>query len=125
MLSDSIALDHVQIAAPPGCEHEARRFFGDLFGLEELPKPVSIARRGGVWFRVGQQQLHIGVEGEFAPAKKAHPAFRLASTNAVNSLARRLSEAEQPVDWDDSIPNILRFYTEDPWGNRIEVLTSI
>jgi hypothetical protein len=125
MLSDSIALDHVQIAAPPGCEHGARRFFGDLFGLEELPKPVSLAGRGGVWFRVGQQQLHIGVEGEFAPAKKAHPAFRLASTNAVNSLARRLSEAEQPVDWDDSIPSILRFYTEDPWGNRIEVLTSI
>src|SRR5450759_167934 len=103
MLSDNIALDHVQIAAPPGCEHEARRFFGDLFELEELPKPLTLAGRGGVWFRVGQQQLHIGVESEFAPAKKAHPALRLASTNAINGLARRLSEADQPVIWDHSL----------------------
>jgi hypothetical protein len=125
MLSDNIALDHVQIAAPPGCEHEARRFFGDLFELEEMPKPLTLAGRGGVWFRVGQQQLHIGVESEFAPAKKAHPAFRLASTNAINGLARRLSEADKRVIWDHDLEGILRFYTEDPWGNRIEVLASV
>ena len=68
-------IDHVQLAAPPGCEAEARRFFGELLGLEELEKPESLRARGGVWFRVGAQQLHIGVEPEFAPARKAHPAF--------------------------------------------------
>ena len=72
------AIDHVQLAAPPGCEAEARRFFGELLGLEELEKPESLRARGGVWFRVGAQQLHVGVEPEFAPARKAHPAFAVA-----------------------------------------------
>src|ERR1700731_4022599 len=70
-----IEIDHVQIAAPKGCETDARRFFGDLLGLEEIQKPESLRSRGGCWFRVGSRQLHIGVEDTFSPATKAHPAF--------------------------------------------------
>jgi catechol 2,3-dioxygenase-like lactoylglutathione lyase family enzyme len=76
-----IRLDHVQIAAPPGCEAEARRFFGDLLGLPEIEKPEPLRKRGGVWFAVGNHQLHVGVESEFAPAHKAHPAFALAAAD--------------------------------------------
>ena len=71
-----LAIDHIQLAAPPGCEEAARRFFGELLGLEEIPKPEPIRARGGVWFRVGPHELHIGVEPGFAPARKAHPGFR-------------------------------------------------
>ena len=122
MILGSIALDHVQIAAPPGCEAEARRFFGDLLGLEELEKPEPLRARGGVWFALGGDgQLHVGVEEPFAPARKAHPAFRVAP-EALDELAARLESAAERVEWDDSLPSTRRFYTTDPWGNRLEVL---
>jgi catechol 2,3-dioxygenase-like lactoylglutathione lyase family enzyme len=112
-------LDHVQIAAPAGCEEEARRFFGGLLGLEELPKPAPLAARGGVWFRAGAQQLHVGVEADFAPARKAHPAF---TVDGLDELARRLVAAGVEVRWDDELPGLRRFYASDPWGNRLELL---
>ncbi|HET7353407.1 MAG TPA: hypothetical protein VFJ11_05085 [Gaiellaceae bacterium] len=78
--------------------------------------------RGGVWFALGGGgQLHVGVEEPFAPARKAHPAFRLRSTE-LDKLASRLQAAGATVDWDDSLPGVRRFYTADPWGNRIELL---
>jgi catechol 2,3-dioxygenase-like lactoylglutathione lyase family enzyme len=73
-----VGLDHVQVAAPRGCEVEARRFYGTLLGLVEIEKPESLRERGGVWFHCGEQQLHVGVEEGFAPAQKAHPAIRVA-----------------------------------------------
>jgi hypothetical protein len=73
-----VGIDHVQVAAPRGCEAEARRFYGTLLGLVEVEKPSHLHARGGVWFRCGEQQLHIGVEDGFAPARKAHPAIRVA-----------------------------------------------
>ena len=112
-----LGLDHVQIAAPPGCEEEARRFFGELLGLAEVEKPEPLRSRGGVWFRAGAQQLHVGVEREFAPARKAHPAFRV-SPEELDRLAAVLPS----VEWDDALPGVRRFYTSDPWGNRIELL---
>lgn len=112
-------LDHVQVAAPPNCEHEARAFYGGLLGLTELEKPPALQHRGGVWFQVGPQQLHIGVQDDFTPATKAHPAFQVAS---LDVLAERLVTAGAPVHYDDAIPG--RFYTEDPWGNRLELLVS-
>jgi catechol 2,3-dioxygenase-like lactoylglutathione lyase family enzyme len=119
-----IELDHVQIAAPPGCEAEARRFFGDLLGLEELEKPEPLRSRGGVWFELGDGgQLHVGVEEEFAPARKAHPAFRLPE-GELEELARRLEAEGERVEWDDSLPGVRRFYTADPWGNRLELLAA-
>ena len=120
----SIALDHVQLAAPPGCEAEARRFFGELLGLDELKKPQPLRSRGGVWFVLDEGgQLHIGVEEPFAPARKAHPAFRL-SPEALDELAARLDAAGERVEWDDSLPGARRFYTADPWGNRLELLAA-
>jgi catechol 2,3-dioxygenase-like lactoylglutathione lyase family enzyme len=116
-----IGLDHVQIAAPPGCEDDARRFYGELLGLAELRKPESLWQRGGVWFSVGGQQLHIGVEEPFTPARKAHPALRLVPAE-LEMLAERLRTAGATVTWDENLPGIRRFYTEDPWGNRIELL---
>jgi len=115
------ALDHVQLAAPPGCEAEARRFFGGLLGLQELEKPELLRRRGGVWFDLGGQQLHIGVEADFVPARKAHPALAVEDED-LDVLAGRLSAAGEKVDWDAELPGVRRFYTADPWGNRIEVL---
>lgn len=117
-----IALDHVQLAAPPGCEDEARRFFGSLLGLAEVEKPEPLRARGGIWFALGEQQLHIGVEEPFRPARKAHPALRV---DDVDRLARVLSAAGEAVEWDDSLPGFRRFYTADPWGNRLELLTPV
>jgi catechol 2,3-dioxygenase-like lactoylglutathione lyase family enzyme len=119
-----VGLDHVQLAAPPGCEAEARRFYGDLLGLEELPKPEPLRSRGGVWFRVGeQQQLHVGVEEPFAPARKAHPALRVAA-GELDALAERLRAAGADVTWDEALPGVRRFYTADPWGNRLELVAA-
>ena len=109
-------IDHVQVAAPPGCEAEARRFYGDLLGLEEIEKPEPLRARGGVWFRLGsEQQLHVGVDEAFAPARKAHPAF---AVDDLDALATRLGD----VTWDDALPGARRFYASDPFGNRLEFL---
>jgi catechol 2,3-dioxygenase-like lactoylglutathione lyase family enzyme len=115
-------LDHVQVAAPPGSEAEARAFYGRLLGLPEIAKPAPLAARGGVWFRCGAQQLHVGIEPDFTPAAKAHPALAVADPHTLDALAERLTLAGAPVHWDDAIPG--RFYTEDPWGNRLELLSS-
>ena len=112
-------IDHVQLAAPEGCEDAARRFFGELLGLEEIEKPEPLRSRGGVWFQVGAQQLHVGVEPDFSPARKAHPAF---SVSGYEELQNRLRAANVHLTEDDSIPSIRRCYIADPWGNRIELL---
>ncbi len=117
-----VSLDHVQIAAPQGCEAEARRFFGELLGLAEVEKPKELRARGGVWFAIGDQQLHIGIEEPFTPAQRAHPALRL-DDDDLDRVAEALAQAGAKVEWDDSLPTGRRFYTEDPWGNRIELLT--
>ena len=119
----SPALDHVQVAAPAGCEAQARRFYGDLLGLTEVDKPAPLASRGGVWFALaGGAQLHVGVAGDFAPALKAHPGLRIAGVAALEALAARLAEAGAPVTWDTELPGVRRFFTADPFGNRIELL---
>jgi catechol 2,3-dioxygenase-like lactoylglutathione lyase family enzyme len=117
-------IDHVQLAAPPGCEEEARRFFGGLLGLEELEKPEPLRERGGVWFRVPnpggrEQQLHVGVEEGFAPARKAHPAFGVLDYGIVRD--RLLAAGAELVD-DALLPGVRRCYVRDPWGNRIELV---
>lgn len=116
-------IDHVQLAAPPGCESEARRFFGELLGLPEIEKPEPLRGRGGVWFALGDQQLHIGVEADFAPASKAHPAFALPKAD-LDLLARRLADSGTEIAWDSALPGQRRFYCADPWGNRLEFLAA-
>jgi catechol 2,3-dioxygenase-like lactoylglutathione lyase family enzyme len=114
-------IDHVQLAAPAGCEAEARRFFGEILGLEELEKPEALQARGGAWFRCGAQQVHVGVEQEFAPARKAHPAFQV---RAYDALLERLRAAGVEAAPDDLIPGRRRAYVHDPWGNRLELVES-
>jgi catechol 2,3-dioxygenase-like lactoylglutathione lyase family enzyme len=115
-------LDHVQVAAPPGCEREARRFYGELLGLPELEKPAGLRGGGGVWFRAGAQELHVGVAADFAPARKAHPGLRVGSDAELEQLAGALTAAGAAIEWDDRIPGRRRFFAGDPWGNRIELL---
>jgi catechol 2,3-dioxygenase-like lactoylglutathione lyase family enzyme len=115
-----VKLDHVQLAAPPGCEDDARAFYRDLLGLEEIAKPEPMMASGGVWFRVGEQELHVGVEDPFAPARKAHPGLRVAPED-LDTIAARLADGGAQVDWDDRYPGVRRFYTADPFGNRLEI----
>ena len=121
-----LGIDHVQVAAPVGCEGAARGFYGSLLGLGEIPKPPLLAPRGGVWFRVGAQELHVGVAEPFAAATKAHPALRLASAGDLERLAARLGASGVAVDWADEaeIPGTIRFFVADPWGNRVEFVAS-
>jgi len=116
-----LGLDHVQVAAPAGSEGEARTFYRDLLGLAEIEKPDALRGRGGVWFSCGAQQLHVGIADDFSPATKAHPALRVRQAD-LDPLAERLAAAGSTVEWDDAIPGLRRFYTADPWGNRIELL---
>jgi catechol 2,3-dioxygenase-like lactoylglutathione lyase family enzyme len=109
-----VGLDHVQIAAPEGCEPDARRFYGELLGLEEIEKPEPLKSRGGAWFRCGGQQLHVGVERPFKPALKAHPAFAVTDRD---ELVARLERAGVTVTTDAE-----RVYAADPWGNRLELV---
>jgi catechol 2,3-dioxygenase-like lactoylglutathione lyase family enzyme len=110
-------IDHIQIAAPEGCEAAAREFYGTLLGLPEIEKPAPLRARGGCWFQCGAQQLHIGIERDFRPAKKAHPAF---ITSDLEQLRQALRAAGVKVTDDQSLPGTHRFFTEDPWGNRLE-----
>ncbi len=112
-------LDHVQLAAPAGCEAEARRFFGELLGLEELQKPEALRSRGGAWFALPDgRQLHIGVEEPFVPAAKAHPGFLV---EGFDELRAHFGDAA--ID-DHAIPGVRRFYATDPFGNRLEFIES-
>jgi catechol 2,3-dioxygenase-like lactoylglutathione lyase family enzyme len=110
-------IDHVQVAAPRGCEEKAREFFGGLLGLKEIEKPGQLRERGGCWFKLGRGQLHIGVEENFRPATKAHPAFAVTD---VDALFAKLSAAGVACSWDEALGGVRRFYAQDPWGNRLE-----
>ena len=114
-----LSLDHVQVTAPPGGEAQARAFYGDLLGLEELPRPTTLPDPLGCWFRVGTtHELHIGIEEPFHPARKAHPGFLVDDLAAV---AERLREHGSEVIPDASIPGVERVFAYDPFGNRLEL----
>lgn len=112
-------LDHVQLAMPAGREEDARRFYAGLLGMTEVAKPPPLVSRGGCWFEAPGTVVHIGVEDGFVPARKAHPAFRVAD---LESARQALDAAGAPVQADDTLPNVRRFYTADPFGNRIELI---
>lgn len=114
------ALDHVQVAMPAGGEERARGFYSGLLGLDGLEKPAALATRGGAWFALPDgRQLHLGVEDPFRPSKKAHPAFVVAN---LDELAAKVYAAGSPVQWDEELAPLRRFYGEDPFGNRLEFL---
>ncbi|MGW2649619.1 VOC family protein [Streptomyces sp. NPDC001393] len=116
-----VAVDHVQLAAPPGSEDALRAYYVDILGMTEIPKPPVLAARGGCWFQAGAVQLHLGIEEDFRPAKKAHPGLRVTQ---IEAYAARLAAKGAPVTWDDNLPGHLRFYSQDPAGNRLEFLQS-
>ena len=118
-MSEIYGLDHVQLAMPPGAEERARGFYIGVLGLAEQPKPANLARRGGVWFIGGRLRLHLGVEGEFRPATKAHPALLV---RGIESLAARCNASGFPVTTDEPLDGCLRVYVSDPFGNRIELM---
>jgi catechol 2,3-dioxygenase-like lactoylglutathione lyase family enzyme len=111
-------LHHVQVSCPPGGEPGARRFYGVLLGLTEVDKPEPLRARGGVWFRQDGVELHVGVEEGFVPARKAHPAFAVGD---VAGVAETVGAAGHPVSWNDAIPGLRRFHTQDAHGNRVEI----
>lgn len=113
------SIDHVQLAMPRGEEAKARAFYGGVLGMREVMKPPTLAQRGGAWFKAGAAQVHLGVEDEFRPARKAHVAFAVTDSPA---LRRRLQAAGHPVREDDAIAGIRRFFTDDTFGNRLEFI---
>ncbi|WBO65798.1 VOC family protein [Streptomyces camelliae] len=113
------AIDHVQLAAPPGSEDALRAYYAGVLGMTEIPKPPVLAARGGCWFQAGSVQLHLGTEEDFRPAKKAHPGLRV---TGIEAFAARLESLGAPVTWDDNLPGHRRCYSEDPVGNRLEFL---
>jgi catechol 2,3-dioxygenase-like lactoylglutathione lyase family enzyme len=112
-----LGIDHVQLAAPPGCEAAARKFFVEVLGMTELTKPAALQSRGGIWLQCGMHQLHIGVQKDFKPATKAHPAIRVMDMNALRS---RLKTHDIEMIEDDAIVGLDHFYIHDPFGNRLE-----
>jgi catechol 2,3-dioxygenase-like lactoylglutathione lyase family enzyme len=113
------ALEHVQLAMPPGGEEQARAFYGGVLGLPELPKPANLAARGGCWFERGALKVHLGVDRDFRPARKAHPAFLVAGLRELVALCRARGYA---VTDDEPLAGYGRAYVSDPFGNRIELL---
>jgi len=115
-------LDHVQLAMPSGQEALAREFYSGLLGLTELPKPAHLAIRGGVWFEGGTLRVHLGVEADFRPARKAHPALLVQQLEALTQHLQRVGIA---VVTDEPLEGYNRIYVSDPFGNRIELLERV
>ncbi len=111
-------IDHVQICIPKGAEGEARKFYKRLLGLDEIEKPDSLKQSGGVWFKAGDSELHLGVEENIIKTK-SHPAFEIENINEVKKF---LSDSGIKIKEEIQIPGRKRFSFYDPFGNRIELL---
>lgn len=113
-----LGYDRVQVAIPSGAEAVARDYYGGLLGMVELPKPATLAARGGCWFTSGAAVLRCGVEADFSPARKAHPAFLVRDLDVVERTVRLAGYDTTRAD--NEIPGVLRFHSFDPFGNRLE-----
>lgn len=115
-----LRLDHVQLAFPPGGEAAARRFYGEVLGFTEVPKPAPMAARGGMWFDAGSGVgIHLGVEPDMRPSIKAHPALVV---DDLDAFVARLVAAGAPWKPSDELPGTRRGHTQDPFGNRLELI---
>lgn len=117
-----IAIDHIQLAMPQGKEDEARAFYVGLLGFVEVPKPSALAGRGGAWFESGTVKLHLGVEADFRPAQKAHPALLV---DDLPTLLARLDANRIIATRDNSLDGYERAHINDPFGNRIELMQKL
>jgi hypothetical protein len=114
-----IALDHVQLAIPPGSEDACRDFYIKILGMTETEKPAKLAKRGGLWLRTANLEIHLGVDSDFRPARKAHPAIVVSD---IITVANHLSANNIDIAWDENIPGRKRFYVHDNVENRIEIV---
>lgn len=114
-----VGIDHVQLAMPPGGEDEARAFYRDALGMAEQPKPAHLVSRGGCWFGQDALRIHLGVDPDFRPARKAHPAFLV---SGLAALIARLEAGGYRVVLDTPLDGRDRAYADDPFGNRIELI---
>lgn len=115
-----LSIDHVQLAVPTGAEDQARSFYIGLLGFREIPKPPELVKRGGAWFESGGAQLHLGVEPDFQPARKAHPAFIV---DNLDTLVAQIERAGYETDTSQpSLEGYRRAHVFDPFGNRIELM---
>jgi catechol 2,3-dioxygenase-like lactoylglutathione lyase family enzyme len=117
-----LGLHHLQLAIPPGTEDKARSFYVDVLGMTEVQKPPVLATRGGLWIRADKLEIHLGVEANYRPARKAHPGILVTDLDA---LATRLTDKGVKVTWDNNFPGHRRFYVADCYGNRLEFLSPI
>ncbi|MFK7918730.1 MAG: glyoxalase [Ilumatobacter sp.] len=113
---DWVGIDHVQVAIPVAGENVARGFYVDVLGLQEVPKPATMAARGGAWFEAGAVRVHVGVESDFVPARKAHPAL------VLRGLRRFVDISGLHATWNEEIDGLVRCHVFDPFGNRIELV---
>ena len=116
-----LAYDHVQLAIPEGGEDSARAFFVDLIGMREVPKPDTLSPQG-CWFAAGDVALHLGIAPDFTRATKAHPAFL---TSDLDALRARLEQAGVACRDDKPVAGYRRFFTADPFGNRLEFMQKV
>jgi catechol 2,3-dioxygenase-like lactoylglutathione lyase family enzyme len=114
-----VGVEHVQLAIPAGAEAEARAFYSGLLGIPEVPKPAALADNGGAWFDNGPVKIHVGVDPDFRPAKKAHPALIVEDLEA---LLIRLQRAGVTIKRDSKLPGYSRAFVSDPFGNRVELM---
>ena len=112
-------LDHVQLAMPPGGEDRATAFYEGVLGIPRVPKPAELAARGGCWFERDRLRVHLGVEEDFRPARKAHPAL---AVTGIDALCAALEAAGHPVRRAEDVPGTPQWYVDDPFGNRIELV---
>ena len=112
-------LDHVQLAMPAGAEDRATAFYEGVLGIPRVPKPPELAARGGCWFERDGLRVHLGVEEDFRPAKKAHPAL---AVHGIEDLCSALEVAGHPVRRAEDVPGLPQWYVDDPFGNRIELV---
>jgi catechol 2,3-dioxygenase-like lactoylglutathione lyase family enzyme len=112
-------IDHVQLAMPAGGEDAARRFYSGVLGIPEVPKPLELAVRGGVWFESGPLKIHLGIDPEFHAARKAHPALVV---SGLESLIVSLLKAGYAVKEGEGFSDGRHVYVWDPFGNRIELI---
>jgi catechol 2,3-dioxygenase-like lactoylglutathione lyase family enzyme len=118
-----LIIDHVQIAMPSGEEDRARAFYVDVLGFREIPKPAELAKRGGAWFQAQNVKLHLGVEADFRPARKAHPAFLVSD---LEELLARVQAAGCETDTSQPLlEGYKRVHVFDPFGNRIELMEKL
>ena len=115
-------IDHIQLAMPPGQEDTARTFYSGLLNIPEVPKPPELAKRGGVWFENGFVKVHLGIDSDFHPARRAHPGLLVRN---LRTLVRKLRESGVNVSEGEVLPGYDHVYTADPFGNRLELMERI